>query len=603
MFSWLALPAGSIPLVFIVCLIAGAFAVFMFCLDRFDKLSVHADENDPWQFVVPRYLTPPDQYIIGFLVYCGSMLLIFAIASLLGPKRIFDIAAAMGGGDADKSASDFSTFPIVVAFFLVGLHPSLRLPPWADFEAMIRRFAYRLAYIPKNMDRIFNYMRFSDFDLGGAGLTEAWGAVDLDRPTLDAADVKALAPLLDRVVLLYVRAATLSGDLASDGAGAMAPSLSLEVFKQYRTEIGNVATNLQAMSARLAELAGQTPGDRRKSLLAVQHEVVRNLEFLYVIFACAIAGKSMDRMSERLRAIGFTSPLPPSDGIPWDPVLKTLGAAAVVLLGALVVAAKLFEDNPVSTYIPTDMPKIIQLLVTILFVHVIAVSLALSQRASMIGHDKYFSETGQVQALALIAIFFKCGFACFIAYLLLFFDNLLTALGIVSPQGLSAGALVGSYLYNCFVWTFVAAFCGATTAYVIDSPSDRYVDRATSGALLGVIMALAAVAATEFTVPGAPWLFEAFNVLIYGGLGFVIGFQLPAAVRRQWAAIENRLPDKIVVLRTSVRDYFRDIQQFTEWLNTYNDRLGGKRPLDMLAQDTGVQQLVTFVGTTRPKLT
>ena len=606
---WPTLPTGNALFVFLVSFIAGAFVVFMFCLDRFDKPNVTADDHDPWQFVVPRYLTPPEQYIFGFTVYCGAMLLIFASVSLVGPQRIFEIVKAAGRAAAeemsgaapvDQSLDNFSTFPVIVAFVLVGLHPSLHLPKSVDFESLIRRFAYRIAYIPKNMDRIFSHMRFSEFDLGDDRLAEAWSAVDLDRPKLEAADVKGLAPLLDRAVLLYVRAAALAGDLTFDGAALLAQDLSLDVFKQYRAEIANVSTNLQAIQGRLSDLDGASPGDRKKVVHAAQHDLIRNLEFLYVIFACAIAGKSMVRIPERLRAVGFTSPFPPGQGIPWDPVLKTLAAAAVVLLIAFMLAGKIFADK-VGNNIPTDTPQILHVLLAILIVHMIAVWQALSVRASMIGQDRYYSEAGPPQAVAFIKIFFKCGIACLIGNLLLYGDNLLAAL--------AAGAPVGQTVWNYFeywlIWAIVPAFCGAATAHALDRPSDTPAQRATSGALQGLVMGVAALVATESTAwaVDAPPFYQAFNFGIYGGLGFVIGYQLPAAVRRYWAALENRLPDRIVVLRTSVREYFRDIQQFTEWLNTHNERLGGKRPVDLLAQDAGVQQLVSFVATSRPKLT
>ena len=59
------------------------------------------------------------------------------------------------------------------------------------------------------------------------------------------------------------------------------------------------------------------------------------------------------------------------------------------------------------------------------------------------------------------------------------------------------------------------------------------------------------------------------------------------------------MPDRIAVLRTSVLRYFYDIHQFTEWLYAHNPALDGKRPLDVLVEETGVQRLIAFVGETR----
>src|SRR5262245_53836750 len=149
---------------FLICLLVGAFVIFMFCYDQFDKPTVSQDEKDPWKFVAPRNLTPWRQYLLGFFVYCGLFLLIFVALSLVGPDKFLQIAKGSGLStpELDAALKDFSTFPIVIAFVMIGLNPSLHLPKSLDFEIFIRRLAHRIAYIPKNMDLIFNSMRFSD---------------------------------------------------------------------------------------------------------------------------------------------------------------------------------------------------------------------------------------------------------------------------------------------------------------------------------------------------------------------------------------------------------------------------------------------------------
>ena len=114
-------------------------------------------------------------------------------------------------------------------------------------------------------------------------------------------------------------------------------------------------------------------------------------------------------------------------------------------------------------------------------------------------------------------------------------------------------------------------------------------------------MAVAALIAVALTFSDATVQYREFVILLYGGLGFVFGAMLPINIRRHWDAQESLLPDRITVLRTAVRQYFHDIQQFSEWLNTRSDKLDGKRPLDVLAEDNGLQQLTLFVGSTRQK--
>jgi hypothetical protein len=176
--------------------------------------TVSQDEKDPWKFIAPRNLTPRRQYLVGFFVYCGVLLLIYLALSLVGPDKILQIAKSSGVStpELDAALKDFSTFPIVVAFVIIGLNPSLHLPKSLDFEIFIRRLAHRIAYIPKNMDLIFNYMRFSDFDWPQVKIDDAWNAIGLRRPLLDAPDCGSIRSLLDRTVPLYVKALNLAKD-------------------------------------------------------------------------------------------------------------------------------------------------------------------------------------------------------------------------------------------------------------------------------------------------------------------------------------------------------------------------------------------------------
>ena len=95
--------------------------------------------------------------------------------------------------------------------------------------------------------------------------------------------------------------------------------------------------------------------------------------------------------------------------------------------------------------------------------------------------------------------------------------------------------------------------------------------------------------------------YKIFNTVVYGGLGVVIGFGLPAALRRYWRAVEEQLPEQISLLRANVLRYFRDAQQFNDWLNTTSDELDKHSPLDVLAETGGVTRLTALVGRMRRK--
>jgi hypothetical protein len=611
---WPTIPTGNALFIFLLCLLVGTFVIYKFCLDQFAKPIVGNDDNCPWKFVVLRYQTPPRQYLIGFSTYFGLMILIFLAVSIIGPAPIFLILKAVvsaatqtdapgATATADTSLQTYPTFPVLVAFYVVGLNPNL--PKALDFETSIRGFAHRMAYIPKNIDRLVNYMRFSDMDMPDEKMTDAWNAIDLHRPTwATIPDLKSASATLDRVVLLYARAATLAGDVNFEDPNDLLPNLNLEIFRQYRSEIQNVSTNLLAIHARLSDLPKPEEQDRRPAILGIQRELIKNLEWLYVIFACAVtAAKVNGRMIDRLRAVGFASPYPPAQSIPWDPILKVVGAAALVLAVAWLLAANTFLGASQQTQIPTNTRDIMQLLTIILIVHISAIAQALDLRARLIGMNSYYSDAGSGRAVAFVKIFLRCLIISLSLNLALYIPNLAKALSPTnSAHDIPTTVLLWQYFTFQLIWAIVPAICGVMTSYTLDRAVDTRFERGLSGAMEALAMAGAALLAAALTIADDSIQYREFVLVLYGGLGLVLGAMLPVNVRRHLDAQESLLPDRISVLRTAVRQYFHDMQQFSEWLNTRSDKLDGKRPLDVLAEDNGLQQLTSFVNNTRQKI-
>src|SRR5258708_47408 len=110
---WPSLPKDEALYLFLLCLGVGAFVVFMYCLDQFDKSTLPRDGNDPWNFFPPPYLTPRSQYLVGFFFYCGTMILIFLAISIVGPERILKIVKGTGirTSEVGQGLQDFATFP------------------------------------------------------------------------------------------------------------------------------------------------------------------------------------------------------------------------------------------------------------------------------------------------------------------------------------------------------------------------------------------------------------------------------------------------------------------------------------------------------------
>jgi hypothetical protein len=63
-------------------------------------------------------------------------MLIFLGVSFIGPQISGEIANALVGDSKLSSLKDHTTFPIIVAFFMVGLYPNLRRPLAFDVEIL-----------------------------------------------------------------------------------------------------------------------------------------------------------------------------------------------------------------------------------------------------------------------------------------------------------------------------------------------------------------------------------------------------------------------------------------------------------------------------------
>jgi len=159
-----------------------------------------------------------------------------------------------------------------------------------------------------------------------------------------------------------------------------------------------------------------------------------------------------------------------------------------------------------------------------------------------------------------------------------------------------------NYLQFCAAWTLVPASCGLMTAYTLDRPSETSAHRVQSGAIEAAVMGGMAMLAVQLSGDPAVTYFRVFNALVYGGIGFVFGFLLPAAITRHRKALEHRLPERIVMLRSAVLRNFLDMEDFNRWLQASDAALNGRRPLDVLEDDTGLQTLVDFVRSKHPAL-
>jgi hypothetical protein len=597
--------------IFMSCLVAGAGVLFKYCLEQFDKPTQSKSENDPWPFIVPKYLASRRQYLVGFSLYFGILLGIFLLFSFLGPdvvakifagivsaQTIANVAAPAAAPAAAAAVNPI--FPIVIAFWLVGINPSL--PKFLDVELLVRKLGHRTAYIPTGMNDIFVFMRYtgySDFVMSERELKEAWSEIGVRPVTTTLDELKPAVELMNHVAFLYGRAATLAGDLNLNMPAGLREGLNIDVFRTYRSDIQRVLTMLQAAHGRIVEQNAAPDDDHSEAVQDIQRDLNRSLEFIYTLFACAITAKGTDALADRLSAFGIIKPYPPKPQIPWNPILKVTIGCGVVMFVAGFLAIQTFIANTAiaqSPGIPRTPGDLAVWLLIAFFVHIVAIALATRTRTRLIDRDKYMSPTGATNISAYMRVLVYCAGASLASYLVL---NGLSPINIIlSSWGAPLAAFTDPlvhYLQFCAAWTMVPASCGLMTAYTLDLTCETPTQRLQSGVIEASVMGVVAMLAVQFSGDQATTYFRVFNVMVYGGIGFVFGFLLPAAITRHRKALERRLPERIVMLRSAVFRNFLDMEDFNKWLQASDIKLNGRRPLDVLEEESGLQTLIDFV--------
>lgn len=616
-------------IVFVICLVIGEIALFKFCLEQFEKPTQTKSEKDPWPFIVPKFLASPRQYLLGFSFYLGILTLLFVFFSFLLYLKPEVLAKMIAGISKAQSVSSLSaqpsaapqqsdipsvfgpTSPIVIAFAIVGLNPNFKLPKYLDIELLIRKAGLRIAYIPKGMNDIFVFMRYAgytDFTVPERELKETWNEVGIRPVKSDLEELKPAIELMNHVAFFYGRAATLAGELNLPLAAAISDNLNIDVFRAYRSDIQRVLTMLQAAQGRISEQVGAPQEDHSQAVQEIQRDLNQCLEFLYTLFACAITAKGTERLSERLRAFGITKPYPPQPQIPWNPILLVTGASAFVLfVGWAAASETLLASRPglAASGIPLNTVDIGRWLLNAFLVHIVAIALSTRIRTRLIDRDKYVSVTGSTNVSAYATIFFKCAAACFCCYAILTSTILLNVLT-SEPDAHFLRVFLSFYFVFCAAWSLVPASCAVMTAMTLDRRSEKFVDRIQSGVLEAVVMGCAALLAVELVSWAAPALaappeiapaIRLFTVIVYAGLGLVFGSILPSAITRHRRALESRLPERISTLRNAVSGSFIDMEGFYRWLRTNNAKLGGRRPLDVLEDESGLQVVIDSART------
>jgi hypothetical protein len=260
--------------------------------------------------------------------------------------------------------------------------------------------------------------------------------------------------------------------------------------------------------------------------------------------------------------------------------------SAIALLVGLTMALATFPGLNHSLEIPDSPPSIIQQVALIVLTISLAIGNDVSIRFHLINRDRYFAE----KPIAYFKIGFRCFWVTLPCYLIIYLNQL------------KAGGLgyLGQYLKQLTIWPAVPAICGILVAVSLDRPADNHYDRAISGVIQGAALAVAAWLVVVLGAGGdvSP-PYQGYILIVYGGFGFVIGANLPAAIRRYRVAQQKQMPQRVAALYNEVSRYFYDYGQFNEWLYARNPALGRKLPSDIRLEETGMGRLINFVSETR----
>jgi hypothetical protein len=233
-------------------------------------------------------------------------------------------------------------------------------------------------------------MRFSKFSPSLQTVAEAWKTTPLRPIISDSSDLERALPLFDKALVLYARASTLSGERNMGSAKALSSYFNLDVFKQYREQLQNVFVSLQAIHGRITVQTSAISNDQKEPVQDIERDLIKNIEFLHIIFACAITAKGADRVNERLRALDFEPTNVLRSGVPWQPILKVASAAAAILFIAMLIAKWTVHGSRHRSVVPNEVYDLLVLLAKIMLVNTFSVAQAMRFRSRYILFENYF---------------------------------------------------------------------------------------------------------------------------------------------------------------------------------------------------------------------
>ncbi len=229
-------------------------------------------------------------------------------------------------------------------------------------------------------------------------------------------------------------------------AKALSSYFNLDVFKQYREQLQNVFVSLQAIHGRITVQTSAISNDQKEPVQDIERDLIKNIEFLHIIFACAITAKGADRVNERLRALDFEPTNVLRSGVPWQPILKVASAAAAILFIAMLIAKWTVHGSRHRSVVPNEVYDLLVLLAKIMLVNTFSVAQAMRFRSRYILFENYFLPgSGYAQITAYAKIFMICGVSSLVFYLVLNAADLISQIS--QQPGAPALQVMWNYIY------------------------------------------------------------------------------------------------------------------------------------------------------------
>ena len=575
-------PLDEMSILFFASLGVAIWLVYVFCKGKFAERSMTGSGDYIYQ-LLPQQLATREEYSKGFLIYFGTMAVVVALLSLLGPKNLEPLGITL------PTQISYVAVPLAIALVLMGALPNV--PGLMLVEKFLRQYAHERAYIPDAARATAERLAAADFDF------TSYQGEALQSPEMRGVDPADFTRSRHSLEHSWARLCCLVFVQKSCRMEGLTDSIDASLLRDYEKDLEFIESQKKCMEAQVAAYRTAKANDPYYTNEALRREIADNLRKLYILLGCAVRLKTRpnDDIDLALRPFGFK--LNHAARAQGTGDLKLVGLAAVAVIITLLglAAAGLGQLGlwTVSLVFPQTVFQPFLDTASTLVPHATAIMVADMMRAHSITKGTWFGDSGarrRANNANYVRVAVACGVAGYVGLILwglIQGPPTLDSFKMEVPNALLAMVTGGFYVYHL------------DNAEIGRRPSRAWELGAQSAqsALTGLCGLIAACATWQsvFGSAGAAMDKIILTAAINAAVGFVLAWYIPQAAAARYDPLAEAGKERVRALETEGRLRLGDAASAT-WLDKPHPVLGNRSPRAAAAADVeGYERAVSLL--------